>query len=73
MKNKLHSTPLLFKMILLVTCFMLTILYNKSHAASLPDNICHGLKATGKNGMQAHSKQSLQPTANMQPAAYHNN
>lgn len=30
MKNNLHSNPLIFKMIVLVTCFMLVMLYNKS-------------------------------------------
>jgi hypothetical protein len=30
MKNNLHTNPLIFKMILLVTCFMLVMLYNKS-------------------------------------------
>lgn len=33
MKNGLHINPVLFKMIVLVTCFMLTMLYNKSKAA----------------------------------------
>lgn len=36
MKNNLQSNPLLFKMILLVTCFMMVILYNKSRAADVP-------------------------------------
>lgn len=34
MKNNLQSNTLLLKMILLVTCFMLTILYNQSKAAT---------------------------------------
>ncbi len=33
MKNGLPINPLLFKMIVLVTCFMLVMLYNKSKAA----------------------------------------
>ena len=34
MKNGLHTNPMMFKMIVLVTCFMLVMLYNKSKAAS---------------------------------------
>lgn len=34
MKNGLHTNPFMFKMILLVTCFMLVMLYNKSKAAN---------------------------------------
>ena len=30
MKNNLHSNPIIFKMIVLVTCFMLVMLYNKA-------------------------------------------
>ena len=33
MKNGLHFNPLLFKMVVLVTCFMLVMLYNKSKGA----------------------------------------
>ncbi len=33
MRNNLQANPLLFKLILLVTCFMLVILYNKTQAA----------------------------------------
>ncbi len=33
MKNGLHFNPMLFKMAVLVTCFMLVMLYNKSKAA----------------------------------------
>ena len=43
MKNNLHVNPILFKMILLVTCFMLAILYNKTRAAALPGSL---LKST---------------------------
>ena len=39
MKNNLHVNPILFKMILLVTCFMLAILYNKTRAAALPGSL----------------------------------
>lgn len=35
MKNGLHMNPLLFKMVVLVTCFMLVMLYNKSKGADL--------------------------------------
>ena len=35
MKNNLHTNPLLFKLIVLVTCFMLVILYNKSKAGDI--------------------------------------
>jgi len=35
MKNGLHFNPLIFKMVVLVTCFMLVMLYNKSKAAEL--------------------------------------
>lgn len=33
MKNGLQINPMLFKVILLVTCFMLVMLHNKSKAA----------------------------------------
>lgn len=36
MKNNLQASPLLFKMMVLVTCFMLVIIYNKSKAAEVP-------------------------------------
>lgn len=35
MKNGLHINPLLFKMAVLVTCFMLVMFYNKSKGADL--------------------------------------
>jgi hypothetical protein len=35
MKNGLHINPLLFKMVVLVTCFMLVMFYNKSKAADI--------------------------------------
>jgi hypothetical protein len=35
MKNGLHMNPLLFKMVALVTCIMLVMLYNKSKAADV--------------------------------------
>lgn len=35
MKNGLHMNPLLFKMVVLVTCFMLVMLYNKSKGADI--------------------------------------
>jgi len=35
MKNGLHMNPLLFKMVALVTCIMLVMLYNKSKAAEV--------------------------------------
>ena len=35
MKNGLHMNPLLFKMVILVTCFMLVMLYNKSKGADI--------------------------------------
>jgi hypothetical protein len=35
MKNGLQINPMLFKMILLVTCFMLVMLHNKSKAADV--------------------------------------
>ena len=34
MKNNLQTNPLVFKLLVLITCFMLTILYNKSRASS---------------------------------------
>jgi hypothetical protein len=34
MKNGLQINPMLFKAVLLVTCFMLAMLYNKSKAAT---------------------------------------
>jgi hypothetical protein len=33
MKNGLQINPMLFKVVLLVTCFMLVMLHNKSKAA----------------------------------------
>ncbi len=33
MKNGMHINPVLFKMVVLVTCFMLVMVYNKSKAA----------------------------------------
>ena len=35
MKNGLHMNPLLFKMVVLVTCFMLVMIYNKSKGADI--------------------------------------
>ncbi len=35
MKNGLHINPLLFKMVVLITCFMLAMLYNKSKGADV--------------------------------------
>lgn len=40
MKNSLHSNPLLVKTIVLVTCFMLVMLYNKSKAADCSNKSC---------------------------------
>ena len=45
MKNNLHANPLLYKMILLFTCFMLVILYNKSKAEGLPKTLHTNTKA----------------------------
>lgn len=44
MKNGLHTNPVLFKMILLVTCFMLVMIYNKSKAADTPQSVIHAVK-----------------------------
>ncbi|CAN5540633.1 hypothetical protein BH11BAC3_BH11BAC3_10500 [soil metagenome] len=33
MKNNIHTNPLLLKMVILITCFMLVMLYNESYAA----------------------------------------
>lgn len=33
MRNGLHPNPVFFKMVLLVTCLMLVMLYNKSKGA----------------------------------------
>lgn len=35
MKNDLQTNPILFKMVVLVTCFLMAILYNKSKAAEM--------------------------------------
>jgi len=35
MKNNLQSNPMALKVIILITCFMLVMLYNKSKAGSL--------------------------------------
>jgi hypothetical protein len=32
MKNSLHTNPLMFKIVILLTCFMLVMVYNKSKA-----------------------------------------
>ena len=42
MKNNLQTNPLLFKMLVLVTCFMLVILYNKAQAETPVSNLYHG-------------------------------
>jgi hypothetical protein len=36
MKNSLLNNPLFVKTIVLITCFMLVMIYNKSKAQSLP-------------------------------------
>ena len=41
MKNGLQMNPMLFKMIVLVTCFMLVMLYNKSKAAGIHATTIH--------------------------------
>ncbi len=45
MKNGLQINPILFKIVVLVTCFMLAMLHNKSKAATAnfeqtQNNIC---------------------------------
>ena len=45
MKNNFYANPLLYKMILLFTCFMLVILYNKSKAEGLPKSLHTNTKA----------------------------
>ena len=42
MKNNLQTNPLLFKMLVLVTCFMLVILYNKAQAETPVPKLYHG-------------------------------
>lgn len=32
MKNSLHTNPIMFKVVVLLTCFMLVMIYNKSKA-----------------------------------------
>lgn len=34
MKNNLQTNPLIFKLLVLITCFMVAILYNKSQASN---------------------------------------
>ena len=41
MKNGLHINPLLFKMMVLLTCFMLVMLHNKSKAAGSGQTTVH--------------------------------
>lgn len=41
MKNGLQMNPMLFKMIVLVTCFMMVMLYNKSKAADIRSTTVH--------------------------------
>ncbi len=38
MKNSLQTNPLLFKTIVLITCFMLVMFYNKSKASNCNTN-----------------------------------
>ena len=42
MKNNLHTNPLLFKLLVFVTCFMLVILYNKAQAETPVPKLYHG-------------------------------
>ncbi|MEP6675407.1 MAG: hypothetical protein ABJA78_09630 [Ferruginibacter sp.] len=35
MKNSLHTNPLMFKIVILLTCFMLVMVYNKSKAQGI--------------------------------------
>ncbi|MEO6228911.1 MAG: hypothetical protein ABJB11_19245 [Ferruginibacter sp.] len=39
MKNNIHTNPLLLKMIILITCFMLVMLYNESYATTISPSI----------------------------------
>lgn len=41
MKNGLQMNPMVFKMMVLVTCFMLVMLYNKSKAADIRQTTVH--------------------------------
>jgi hypothetical protein len=46
MKKNLHINPILIKMALLITCFMLVMLYNQSKAAVLPTAIATSNRVT---------------------------
>lgn len=35
MKNSFHGNPLMFKIVILLTCFMLVMVYNKSKAQGI--------------------------------------
>jgi hypothetical protein len=48
MKNGLPINPMLFKMMVLLTCFMLVMLYNKSKAADTGKTTIQVV--TGKSG-----------------------
>ena len=39
MKNSLHTNPLMFKIVVLLTCFMLVMIYNKSKAQTAPSAV----------------------------------
>jgi hypothetical protein len=45
MKNSLHFNPILLRMVLLIACFMLVIMYNKSKAADIPSFLHSNNKA----------------------------
>jgi hypothetical protein len=45
MKNGMQINPVMFKMIVLVTCFMLVMIYNKSKAADCGTSFSHSVVA----------------------------
>lgn len=58
MKRKLQINALLFKMIFLFTCFMLTILYNQVKAAEVPADL-HNRNLVELNFKQDKKKDEL--------------
>ncbi|MEP7110082.1 MAG: hypothetical protein ABI760_18955 [Ferruginibacter sp.] len=58
MKNNLQTNPFLLKMIALVACFMLVILYNKSKASGIP-NISNYTARVAVNFKQDAEKNEL--------------
>jgi hypothetical protein len=51
MKNNLQTNPVALKVIILITCFMLVMLYNKSKAGSLTASAYKKIPASCKQDL----------------------